>query len=201
MHLIGSAQAQASPIEFLRQVRAGRPLTAEIGGTHWVNGLNEAQLRARAGLARGALPALWDTASAAALTARGKMPAPLRALPLLPLGQALGTGLGWKPIGYLFDIGFTRERLDAPRRPRPGHRATLTLTAEHDGRIVADIAAEWATLHTEPFTLHLTEPAGGTYRRGAAGEVVDMDAVEFCRTLSGRSPRTTDSVLRHALPL
>ena len=201
VHLIASAQAQASPVEFARQVRAGRPLTAQIGGSHWVDGLNEAQLRARADLPTTALPALWTTASAAALTARRRMPAPLRALPLLPLGEALGTDLGWKPIGYLFDMGFTRDvwmhRVDlAGAVGRP-----MAVTAEHDGRIIADIVAEWATLHTEPFTLHLTGPAGGTYRRGTAGEVVDTDAVEFCRTLCGRGPRHTDSVLRHSLPL
>ncbi len=77
----------------------------------------------------------------------------------------------------------------------------MTMTAEHDGRVIADIVAEWATLHTDPFTLHLTGPAGGTYRRGSGGEVVETDAVELCRTLSGRGPRPTDSVLRHALPL
>ena len=34
VHVIASAQAQASPVEFARQVRAGRPLTAQIGGSH-----------------------------------------------------------------------------------------------------------------------------------------------------------------------
>jgi hypothetical protein len=47
VHLIASAQAQAIPIEFVHQVVAGRPLTAQIGGQHRVDGLNEAQLRAR----------------------------------------------------------------------------------------------------------------------------------------------------------
>jgi uncharacterized protein (TIGR03083 family) len=32
VHLVASAQAQASPVEFARQVRVGRSLTAEIGG-------------------------------------------------------------------------------------------------------------------------------------------------------------------------
>jgi uncharacterized protein (TIGR03083 family) len=199
VHLIASAQAQASPVEFLRQVRAGRPLTAEIGGSHWVDGLNEAQQRARAGLAAASLPGLWATTSAAALTARTRMPAPVRALPLLPLGEALGTDLGWQPIGYLFGIGFTRDvwmhRVDLARATgRP-----MELAAEHDGRIVADIAAEWATLHAEPFTLQLTGPAGGVYRRGDGGETVELDAVEFCRVLSGRAEAT--GVLRHRLPL
>ncbi len=198
VHLIGSAEAQASPVEFVRQVRAGRPLTAQIGGTHWVDGLNEAQLRARAHLQVDALPGLWRRASAAALRARRRMPAPLRALPLLPLGEALGTDLGWKPIGYLFGIGFTRDvwmhRVDLARAVgRP-----VELTADHDGRIVADVVAEWATLHAEPFTLQLSGPAGGTYVRGS-GETVEIDAVEFCRVLSGRA--TGPGVLAHRLPL
>ena len=79
VHLIASAQAQASPVEFLRQLRAERPLTAQIGGSHWVDGFNEAQLRARAHLATAALPALWNTASAAALAARSRMLAPTAA--------------------------------------------------------------------------------------------------------------------------
>src|SRR4051812_45165774 len=45
VHLIGSAEAQANPVEFVRQLVKGRRLTAEIGGTHWVDGLNEAQIR------------------------------------------------------------------------------------------------------------------------------------------------------------
>ena len=45
VHVIATAQAAASPLEFGRQMWAGRQLTAEIGGVHWVDGLNEAQLR------------------------------------------------------------------------------------------------------------------------------------------------------------
>ncbi len=199
VHLIGSAEAQASPVEFLRQLRAGRPLTAQIGGTHWVDGLNEAQLRARSHLPVDALPGLWRSASRSALDARRKMPAPLRALPLLPLGEALGTDLGWKPIGYLFSMGFTRDvwmhRVDLARAVGQ----PMALTADHDGRIVADIVAEWATLHTEPFMLRLSGPAGGSYRRGSGGEVVEIDAVEFCRVLSGRASGT--GVLTRRLPL
>ena len=199
VHVIASAEAQASPLEFVRQLRAGRSLTAEIGGTHWVDGLNEAQLRARAGLSVASLPALWAKASAAGLATRTKMPAPLRALPVLPLGEALGTDLGWKPIGYLFGIGFTRDvwmhRVDLARATR----RPMALTAEHDGRIIADIVAEWATLHSDPFTLHLSGPAGGTYRRSNGGEVVEMDAVEFCRVLCGRAE--AKGVLTHRLPL
>jgi len=199
VHLIASAQAQASPLEFARQVRAGRPLTAEIGGQHWVDGLNEAQLRARADLTPAELPSLWQHTSAAALTARRRMPAPLRALPLLPLGDVMGTKMGWQPLRYLFDIGFTRDvwmhRVDIARAiGRP-----LELTTGHDGRVVADIVAEWASRHGEPFTLLLTGPAGGRFRAGGGGGLTTVDAVEFARILSGRAD--ANGVLRHKLPL
>lgn len=201
VHVIASAQAQASPGEFVSQVRAGRPLTAEIGGVHWVDGLNEAQLRARRAWATPTLPERWDTASALALAARRRMPSLVRRLPLLPLGTALGVDLGWKPLGYLFDIGFTRDvwmhRVDLARAvDRP-----LEITADHDGRIIADIVAEWATTHDDDFRLVLTGPAGGTYERGTpdGASTVEIDAVECCRVLSGRAD--APGVLDHRLPL
>jgi len=76
---------------------------------------------------------------------------------------------------------------------------TLDLDPGHDGRIVADLVAEWAGTHGEPFTLSLDGPAGGEYRSGTGGEHVDMDAIEFGRILSGRGQGT--GILRHPLPL
>jgi len=64
----------------------------------------------------------------------------------------------------------------------------MRLTADHDGRIVADIVAEWARRHGRPFTLLLTGPAGGSYVQGAGGPDLELDAVEFCRILSRRAP-------------
>jgi uncharacterized protein (TIGR03083 family) len=148
VHVSASAHGQANPVEFACQVLTGRRLTAEIGGSHWVDGLNEAQLRARTGWTPAMVPHAWQRYSAAALRTRRRMPAPVRALPLLPIGTALEVHIGWQPLGYLFDMGFTRDvwthRIDIAR-------ATGTapeLTAEHDGRIVADIVAEWSRRHT-----------------------------------------------------
>jgi uncharacterized protein (TIGR03083 family) len=201
VHVTASAQAQASPVEFVRQVRAGRPLTAEIGGVHWVDGLNEAQLRARTDWQPVTLPSRWRTESARALSARTSMPGLLRRLPLLPIGKGLGVDLGWKPLGYLFDMGFTRDvwmhRVDAARATG----RDLVLTAEHDGRLVADVVAEWATTHDDPYLLELTGPAGGSFARGDAGpdHVLQLDAVDALSIMSGRGePR---GPLRHRLPL
>ncbi len=66
----------------------------------------------------------------------------------------------------------------------------MALTPEHDGRIIADVVAEWARRHGEPFHLVLTGPAGGEYVVGEDGERLTIDAVEFCRTLSGRAAGT-----------
>jgi uncharacterized protein (TIGR03083 family) len=199
VHLVASAQAQASPVEFVRQVVAGRRLTAQIGGHHWVDGLNEAQLRARAQWTPAMLPGAWQQHAAAALAARRRMPALVRHLRLLPLGTGLGVRVGWQPLGYLFDMGFTRDvwmhRTDVARAAG----TTPELTAEHDGRIISDILAEWSRRHGQPYTLTLTGPAGGEFRAGDGGERQTVDAVEFARILSGRSQG--DGVLRHKLPL
>jgi hypothetical protein len=64
------------------------------------------------------------------------------------------------------------------------------LTAEHDGRLVTDVVSEWARRHGQPFTLTLTGDAGGVYVAGAGGEHIELDAVEFCRILSGRARGT-----------
>lgn len=199
VHLVASAQAQANPVEFARQVRVGRPLTAQIGGDHWVDGLNEAQLRARSDWTPDMLPDLWDHHAAAALKARRRLPAPVRALPLLPMGTALDVRLGWQPLRYLFDMGFTRDvwmhRIDITRAVG----IAPELTSDHDGRIIADILAEWSRRHQQPYTLTLTGPAGGTFSAGGSSEHQRVDAVDFARILSGRAEGA--GVLRHKLPL
>ena len=75
----------------------------------------------------------------------------------------------------------------------------MQLTPEHDGRLVADIVAEWASIHGQPFDLVLEGPAGGTFAQGSDGEHVEIDAIEFIRILSGRLPGV--GVLANPLPL
>jgi uncharacterized protein (TIGR03083 family) len=196
LHCIGSADAQAKFREFVHQLVAGRKVFKEIGGDHWVDGLNEVQIRDRASIPNERLADEWKSASTKALKARNRMPAPIRALPVLPIGPPVGR----KPLSYLFDIGFTRDvwahRIDlAHAIGRP-----MELTAEHDGRIVADILAEWAKLHGEDLMLTLTGPAGGTFTSGTSGDQQELDALEFIRILAGRSDGS-GIVRRNALPL
>ena len=89
-------------------------------------------------------------------------------------------------LGYLIDVILTRDtwmhRSDiAEVTGRP-----MTLTTDHDGVLVADVAAEWAGRHGQPCTLSLTGPAGGSWTWGAGGPSYELDAVEFCRAVSGR---------------
>ena len=79
----------------------------------------------------------------------------------------------------------------------------MVLTAEHDGRIVADAVAEWAARHGQPFAAELTGVAGGTFVQGDADDAaalhLTMDAVALCRALSGR-PAATDGLLAVQVP-
>jgi uncharacterized protein (TIGR03083 family) len=194
-HVIGSAAGQASPREFVRQVRAGKPVVKEIGAEFWWDGMNEIHVRERESASVDELIAEWDRNSERAVRARRRLPRPIARLPLLNLPAPVGR----KPVSYLFDMGFTRDvwmhRVDLAH-------ATGTVfdaDAEHDGRMIADMVAEWAETHGEPFDLVLTGPAGGHYTSGANGEHVEIDALEFFRFLAGRAQG--DGVLRNPLPL
>src|SRR5664280_386695 len=81
-HVVGSSPAQASPREFVRQVRKGRPLVAEIGARYWWDGMNQVQVREREMLTAEQLIAEWDICSKRALRARSKIPRLIARLPL-----------------------------------------------------------------------------------------------------------------------
>jgi len=69
----------------------------------------------------------------------------------------------------------------------------IELDVDHDGRIVADVVAEWARRHASPFLLDLTGSAGGTYGHDSdlpEAEHTSLDAIDYCRILAGRAPAT-----------
>jgi len=194
LHVLGSADAQASTREFMHQFRRGLPLNKEIDSHHWVDGLNECQIRDRLHLSNAEVVAQLGEVGPRAVAGRWKTPFPIRHLPI-----PFGPPVGWVGLKYLLDVGFTRDvwchRIDlAAATGRP-----MELSADHDGRLVADIVGEWAEIHGEPFELVLEGPAGGKYTRAEGGERVEMDAIDFVRVLSGRRPGT--GVLAHPLPL
>ena len=69
-HVVGSAAGQASPREFVRQVRTGKPIVNEIGAEFWWDGMNELHVRERAGHSAEELQAEWAQNSRRALRAR-----------------------------------------------------------------------------------------------------------------------------------
>lgn len=188
-HLVGAAKAGASIRELVHQARLGRQLRP---GEPGVDGMNAVQVQERAAATPDQLCRDLDTLGARGVRRRSGLPAPLRALPV-PFGPPLGT----KPLGYLMGCIYTRDawmhRVDITRATgRP-----LQLTADHDGRIVADVVTEWARTHGQPYRLELTGLAGGSWSQGD-GEALTLDAVEFCRIVSGRAPGT--GLLTHAVP-
>jgi uncharacterized protein (TIGR03083 family) len=189
-HLVGNAEMSASVMEMRRQQKLGRRLRPEGPD---IDGMTAVQVQERTDLPPEQLVRDLADVAVRAVRARRRLPALVRAIPI-PLGPPLGL----KSLGYLMDRIYTRDawmhRIDLARATgRP-----LVLTAEHDGRIVADVVAEWAHDHGQPFALTLTGPAGGTFVRGTDGEATTVDAIEFCRMLAGRA--TGSGLLAHGVP-
>lgn len=101
-------------------------------------------------------------------------------------------------IGYLTETILTRDpwmhRMDIARAT--GREPVLT--PDHDGVLVADVVAEWAGRHGLPYRLRLTGPAGGSWSAGSDGPDIEMDAIDFCRVLSGRD--SGDGLLTTEVP-
>lgn len=157
---------------------------AKRSGGPMIDALTAAQVADHAELSTSELIAKIDDVGPRAARWRSTRPGLFRRMPMKE--EVGGQQETWR-MGYLLDVILTRDpwmhRVDiAHATGRP-----MQLTAEHDGRIIADVVAEWARRHGSPFTLTLTGPAGGEYVSGANGEHITIDAVEFCRTLSGRA--------------
>ncbi len=180
-HIVGMLELQADPQERTRQISAAATAAAESGRLR-LDALTALQISERAAFSTDQLRAALHDAAPRGLAARRAMPQAMRDAPYDP--QLPGES-GWT-VGYLFDIVHTRDpwihRVDIARAT--GRQPQLS--ADHDGRIVADVVADWAGRHGQPFALTLTGPAGGTYVAGHDGVDLHLDAVELCRILSGR---------------
>ena len=184
-HLLGMFELQADREERMRQIKTAAERASRSGQLRLTE-LTALQVREHADLTVEQLRQQLHQTAPRGLAARRALPADLRATPYDPElpGERMWT------LGYLFDIIHTRDpwlhRVDICRATR----RDLLLTAEHDGRIVANVVADWAPRHGRPFVLELTGPAGATFTAGTDGPHLQMDAIEFCRTLSGREEGT-----------
>ncbi len=191
-HNLGMAEMVASIREGIRQQikaskRPGVPIDALTG----------LQVEQRAHLTPQDLVARYAAAAPKAARNRRRMPAFLRNR-AFPEPQLIdGVEERWV-FGFLFDTILTRDtwmhRIDTARAAG----AELVLTAEHDGVVVDDVVREWAERHGQPCALRLTGPAGNTWIFGAGGPELELDAIEFCRIVSGRG--TGEGLLAHHVP-
>ena len=184
LHVLGACDAAASMKENLHQMRTAKRHQKSDGGPLEA-GLSAVQVRERLDLGPAELLERLTAVAPIAVRKRTRMPALLRRMKMKVDGPVVEM---WR-LGYLVDTIYLRDlwmhRVDVARAT--GHE--LVLTDEHDGRIVADVVAEWARRHGHPFALTLTGVAGGTYtstRSDPQPDPLELDAVEFCRTLAGR---------------
>jgi uncharacterized protein (TIGR03083 family) len=183
-HTVGMAEMAAGIREGRRQQRIAGADAAEQG-IAFVDALTALQVREREDWTPA--QAVAGARSVAPRAARGRRMTPFfirrRAM---PMPQVLNGQPEMWSIGYTVDTILTRDpwmhRIDLSRATGQ----PLVLTAEHDGVLVADVVAEWAERHGLPYRLTLTGPAGGTWSSGIGGSVIEMDAIEFCRVVSGR---------------
>ena len=188
-HMLGMVQMIASVPEMMRQQVAAKRRARTEGGAV-IDALTALQVEKNAGLTTDQLVEQVRRLAPRAVRARRRAPGVVR-------NQTIPNDDEWWTMGYLFDVILTRDPFL--------HRVDITLatgapmeaTAEHEGRIVDDVVAEWAGRHGAAYDLELTGPAGGHWGRGE-GERIGMDAFEFCRAISGRAP--AEGLLRTQVP-
>jgi len=190
-HTVGMTEMTASLRQLVHQNRAAG---AAGGG---IDALTAVQVSERADLAPGQLVERMAVAAPRAIRGRRRLSRLVGRL-RLPEEQVAGDVREWWCIGFLTDTVLTRDpwmhRMDLAAATGTEPR----LTADHDGVLVADVVAEWAQRHGQPYRLRLTGPAGGEWSSGSDGEEIEIDAVEFCRLLSGRG--TGPGLLRQQVP-
>ena len=185
-HVAGAARMYASVTRTLAAQPNGWMLARKLGLREPLDGVNELQIRETADLPVPQLISFIDEWAPRVVEARFSVPRPLRRIPAKGMGMSM-------PLVDLYAYVLTRDvwmhRVDISRATG----RDLMLTPEHDGALVADVVADWAGRHGRPFELRLTGPAGGDFGvgRGAGGtgarERIELDAIEFCRTISGRA--------------
>lgn len=180
-HVVGMADAQASFRQFLHDFRSARTRT----GGAMIDALNATQVRERTGMTTAQLMDRLVKIAPKAVGARRRTPAPMRSIVRFKQDPPFDADR-WQ-YGFLVDTIFTRDtwmhRLDISRATG----RDMVVSPEHDGRLVAGVVAEWAQRHGKSFTLTLTGPAGGRWRAADGGELIEIDALEFCWTVAGRA--------------
>lgn len=194
-HVLGSMRAAARLRETLSQQRAVKKRAA-VTGEQEVDAMTAIQIERTADL--GADEVVGELASLVepAVRGRGRLPGFIR-----------------RRAGFSVKMGAIDERWNLDyflgcilTRDAWLHRIDLADTLgegpvldDADRRIVGDVACEWARRHGRPVELTLTGPAGGSLTVPGGGDRLSLDAVEFCRILSGRSTHP-HPLMSHEVP-
>jgi uncharacterized protein (TIGR03083 family) len=182
-HIVGMTNLFSTPLEVARQMRSAK--ARQKPGEAGIDAQTALQVQERQHLGPEELRAELHRVGPRGAKGRRRIPAFLRRQ-RLPEPQTINGAPETWAIGYLTDVILTRDpwmhRLDLARATG----RDPVLTPDHDGVIVADIVAEWARRHGQPYRLELTGPAGRRWSSGVGGEEIVMDAADFCRVISGR---------------
>jgi uncharacterized protein (TIGR03083 family) len=198
-HMLGMVEMAASIREGFRQQRKAGKIAGREGSTH-LDALTGLQVDERTGWTPQQITDTYAARAGAAVAGRRRTPPFVRSRTMPMSLDINGAPEPWT-FGYLIDVILTRDpwmhRLDIAA-------ATGTephLTADHDGVIVADVVAEWASRHGKEFTLTLTGPAGGTWRQGENGPGLTLEAADFCRATARRPASVTlDQLMNTEVP-
>lgn len=181
-HVLGMAEFAASPVEQLRQFRA-----AKHRGGFFLDALTALQVEKHQHRTGAEIVTRLAAAGPGAAKGRARTPSLIRGRRMRdqPVDDTGSRTEDWT-LGYLTDVILTRDTWMHRSDIALATGRQMRLTADHDGVLIADVAAEWAQRHGEPCSLTLTGPAGGAWTWGSGGPALELDAVEFCRILSGR---------------
>lgn len=177
------------------QLRSGR--RAKAAGTDPTDEMTAIQVERMAGLPTDEIVTTMKGLVDEAVAGRGRIPDAVARKIKAPV-EVDGVTEKWS-LSYLMGIILTRDtwlhRVSDLARAI-GQAPELDV---RDGRIVADVVVEWAQRHGRPFELTLTGPAGGRFRASTGGPSIELDALDFCRMLSGRA-EPTHELLRTQVP-
>jgi len=184
LHVLGACEGAAVG-QMMHQMRAAQRRQRREGGPLEAS-LSAVQVADREALAPAEVLERLQRVAPRVVRQRGRIPGVVRSAIRMKVDGPVVER--WQ-LGYLIDTIYLRDlwmhRIDAcealGRSPE--------LTSEHDGRIVADVVAEWSRRHGQPFTLELTGAAGGRFVAGEGSEHLSLDAIAFCQALSGRTVR------------
>ncbi|MCU1490118.1 MAG: uncharacterized protein JWM85_1523 [Acidimicrobiaceae bacterium] len=184
IHVLAMAEAQASMRQFAHDFRAA----SKRSGGKMIDAMTAGQVAERASMAPEAIIRSLAAVAPRAVKARRRTPAVVRRVVRMKQDPPFDDEK-WR-FGYLVDTIFTRDtwmhRLDISRATG----TPMVLSPAHDGRLVADVVAEWGRRHGQPFFLTLTGPAGGQWQVGEGAEPLELDALDFCWTVGSRQPGT-----------